>query len=66
MTKERPVDWLPRNHDDVERAQALLERPADDLAPVIPELIRWLKNDACPQVLSQSAYGTLKAQRYQP
>jgi len=48
MTKERPVDWLPRNHDDVERAQALLERPADDLAPVIPELIRWLKNDAWP------------------
>lgn len=47
-TKERPIDWLPADKDDVERAQALAARPPEELVPVLPQLIRWLRYDGYP------------------
>jgi hypothetical protein len=48
--KDRPTDWLPANQDDIGRAQALIERSPDELGPVVPRLIPWLRNDSWPVV----------------
>lgn len=46
--RDRPTDWMPMNQHDVGRAQALIERSPDELGPVIPLLIQWLRNDSWP------------------